>query len=137
MKIAVCGSMTVSKKMIEVETKLIKLGHSVVLPEFTKEYAKLESADKMHSESAKNKINYDLIRKYFDKIKEVDAILIINETKNNTENYIGGNSFLEAGFAHILNKTIFLLNPLPDMSYTDELVAMKPIVINSDFSKIV
>ena len=137
MKIAVCGSMTVSKKMIEVETKLVKLGHSVVLPEFTKEYAKLESADKMHSESAKNKINYDLIRKYFDKIKEVDAILIINETKNNTENYIGGNSFLEAGFAHILNKTIFLLNPLPDMSYTDELVAMKPIVINSDFSKIV
>ena len=137
MKIAVCGSMTVSKKMIETEKELIKLGHSVVLPEFTKEYAKLESTDKMHSESAKNKINYDLIRKYFDKIKDVDAILIINETKNNTENYIGGNSFLEAGFAHILNKKIFLLNPMPNMGYTDELVAMKPVVISSDLSKIV
>lgn len=136
MKIAVCGSMTVSKKMVAVETELVKLGHSVVLPEFTKEYAKLESTDKMHSESAKNKINYDLIRKYFDKIKEVDAILIINEARHNIENYIGGNSFLEAGFAHILNKKIFLLNPLPNMGYTDELVAMKPVVINGNFSKI-
>jgi predicted RNA-binding protein with PUA domain len=137
MKIAVCGSMTVSKKMIEAEKELIKLGHSVVLPEFTKEYTELESSDKIHSESVKNKINYDLIRKYFDKIKAVDAILIINETRHNIENYIGGNSFLEAGFAHILNKKIFLLNVLPNMIYTDEIIAMKPIAINGDFSKIV
>ncbi len=137
MKITICGSMTVSKKMIEAEKELIKLGHSVALPEFTKEYAMLESGQAMHSESFKNKMQHNLIRKHYDKIKDSDAILIINETKNNTENYIGGNSFLEAGFAHVLNKKIFLLNPVPNMGYTDELAAMAPIIINGDFSKIV
>jgi hypothetical protein len=33
-------------------------------------------------------------------------------------------------------KKIFLLNPSPQMAYSDEIVAMKPIVINGDLSKI-
>lgn len=36
MKIVICGSMTASKEMVEAEKKLIKAGHVVVLPEFTK-----------------------------------------------------------------------------------------------------
>lgn len=136
MKIIICGSMSASKEMVSFENKLITLGHSVILPEFTHEYAQMDTIDKMHTESAKNKVDYDLIRGYFDKIKEGDAILVLNIERKGIEGYIGGNSFLEMGFAHILNKPIYLLNKIPDMGYKDELQAMNPIVLNGDLSKI-
>jgi predicted RNA-binding protein with PUA domain len=62
--------------------------------------------------------------------------LVVNEDLNNVEGYIGGNTFLEMGFAHVLNKKIFLLNPIPEMGYEDEIVAMKPVVLNNDLEKI-
>ncbi|MDQ3089531.1 MAG: hypothetical protein M3Q24_00040 [bacterium] len=136
MKVVICGSMTASKEMVEAEKALVEFGHVVVLPEFTHEYATMETFDRMHSESARNKVEYDLITNYYHKIKESDAILVINVSRKNISNYIGGNSFLEMGFAHILNKKIFLLNPTPEMGYLDEIMAMKPIIINGDYSKI-
>ena len=33
------------------------------------------------------------------------------------------------GFAHVLNKKIYLLNNIPEMSYSDEIRAMQPIVL--------
>jgi predicted RNA-binding protein with PUA domain len=60
----------------------------------------------------------------------------VNIDKGGFSNYIGGNAFLEMGFAHILNKKIFLLNEIPEMIYTDEILAMQPIVLNGDLSKI-
>lgn len=66
-----------------------------------------------------------------------DAVLVLNIDKHGIANYIGGNTFLEIGFAHILNQKIFLLNPIPDMPYyKTEIVAMNPIVINGDLSLI-
>lgn len=66
-----------------------------------------------------------------------DAVLAVNLDKHGIKNYIGGNTFLELGFAHVLNQKIFLLNPIPDMPYyKTEIVAMKPIVINGDLSQI-
>ena len=72
----------------------------------------------------------------FNLIKESDAVLVVNVDKNDIKNYIGGNTLLEMGFAHVLNKKIFLLNNIPDISYKDELRAMQPIVLNNDLSKI-
>ncbi len=40
------------------------------------------------------------------------------------------------GFAHVLDRKIFLLNDIPDISYTDEIRAMKPIILNGDISLI-
>ena len=136
MKIVICGSMTFSKSMIDVEKELLKIGHAVIIPRHTKEYAELKLAEEIHTESVKNKINYDLIRDYFEEIKNADAVLIINKEKNGIKHYIGGNSFLEMGFAHILNKKVFLLNEIPKMIYTDEIKAIQPIVLNDDLSKI-
>jgi predicted RNA-binding protein with PUA domain len=136
MKIVICGSMSASKEMVEVEEKLLVLGHTVVLPEFTHDYAKMDTIDKMHTESARNKVQYDLIREHFDKIKDGDAILVVNTNRKEIEGYIGGNSFLEMGFAHILNKPIYLLYQIPDMGYKDEIEAMEPILLNGDLNKI-
>jgi len=41
------------------------------------------------------------------------------------------------GFAHVNDKKIFLLNPLPEESpYIDEIKAMVNIVLNGDLAKI-
>ena len=69
------------------------------------------------------------------RIRELSQIRSILE-KNNIKNYIGGNSFLEMGFAHILNKKIFILNDIPEMIYTDEIEAMQPIALRGDLTKI-
>ncbi len=90
----------------------------------------------MHSESVKNKMDHDLIRDYFEEIKTGDAVLIVNDERKGIANYIGGNSFLEMAFAHVLHKEIFLLNPIPEMGYSDELIAMQPVILNGDLSLI-
>lgn len=136
MKIIVCGSMTAARKMVEVEKELASLGHEVVLPRFSHEYAQMGSEEEMHSESVKNKVDHDLIRDYFEEIKGGDAVLIINDDRKGIKNYIGGNSFLEMAFAHVLNKKIFLLNPIPEMGYSDELIAMHPDILNGDLNLI-
>lgn len=58
----------------------------------------------------------------------------MNISKNGIENYIGGNTLMELGFAHVMNKKIYLLNPIPEMSYTDEIIAVQPAIINGDLS---
>lgn len=128
--------MSASKEMVEAENKLVALGHSVVLPEFTYDYAKMDMVDKVQTESVRNKVEHDLIRGYFEKIKEGDAILVVNIERKGVDGYIGGNSFLEMGFAHVLNKPIFLLNQIPDLGYKDEIEAMNPVLLNGDLSKI-
>jgi len=84
----------------------------------------------------KNKVKNDLIREYYREIGDSDSILVINENINGVKNYIGGNSFLEMGFAHVLNKKIFLLNPIPEIGYKDEILAMQPIILEGDLSQI-
>jgi nucleoside 2-deoxyribosyltransferase len=121
--------------MVDIEKSLNELGHEVVLPSFTHEYAKMETIDKIDTESARNKIEQDLIRGYYNKIKDGDAIVIANVERKEVEGYVGGNSFLEMGFAYVLNKPIYLLNKIPSMGYTDEIKAMEPIVLAENLKK--
>ena len=66
-----------------------------------------------------------------------DAILVLNYDKKGIKNYIGGNTLMEIGFAHILNKKIFLLNPIPDIDfYKSEIEATKPIILNGNLSNL-
>jgi predicted RNA-binding protein with PUA domain len=136
MKIIICGSMKVCQKMIEMKNKLEKRNHTVLLPRHTEEYAEMKTSDHIHKESVKNKINHDLIRDYYNEISNGDAVLVVNEDLNNIKGYIGGNSFLEMGFAYVLNKKIFLLNEIPKMIYRDEIIAMQPTILNGDLRKI-
>ena len=131
-KIAISGSMLFSKEMLKKKTELEKLNHKVTIPKNAKEFAE----NKIEVEDKWKKLEIDAIRSYFNEIKKCDSILVLNITKNNIENYIGGNSLIEIAFAHVLKKKIFLYNPAPKMSYTDEIISMKPIIINQDIKKI-
>jgi len=84
-----------------------------------------------------NKFQKDAILSFWNEMQDGEAILVCNWKKRGIENYIGGNSFLEMGFAHVLNQKIFLLYPIPDIDlYRTEIEAMHPIVIGGDLSKI-
>jgi len=129
MKITVCASMTFSPEIVEIARKLKERGHEIDLPKFTEHYSTLSSREEMHVESAHNKIEHDLIRYYFRLIEKSDAILVVNKTKKGIENYIGANTLLEMGFAYVLDKPIYLLNPIPRQDSSDEIIAMRPIVL--------
>lgn len=76
----------------------------------------------------------EAIRLHFEKIEWCDAILVLNYPKNGIENYIGANTLVEIGLAFHLRKKIFLLHPIPVMQYSEEIISMKPKVIEGNFS---
>ena len=130
MKIVICGSMKFSTDMLVVKAELELRGHEVTVPKGMEMYL----SDNDTVESAELKLQHDYIRYYHNKIFETDAILVLNKTKNDIENYIGGNTLMELGFAHVMHKKIYLLHPIPQMNYSDEIIAVQPIVIHGDLS---
>jgi hypothetical protein len=143
MKIVICGSIDATYEIKEIADKLEKAGHETEIPLTSQRILNGElTLDEFKKEKEKNgdgfvrKVHDDVIRRYYELIKNSDSVLIANYPKKGIDNYIGGNTFLEMGFAHVLNKKIFLLNPIPEVSYKDELLAMQPIILNGDLSKI-
>lgn len=129
--LTICGSMKLKEKMTQVESQLKDLGFSVLLPnmEETGDYASMTETEQYQF---KNRMIVD----HFNKIKEGDAVLILNDRLKDTDNYIGANSFLEIGFAFSLGKKIFILNGLPQQSNTIEIGGMLPVCLNGDLGKI-
>ena len=108
-------------------------GHEVLTPVDTKEFDYEGANDR---ERADLKRDRDLIRTHYEKIKISDAILVLNEDLPGRPNYIGGNSFLEMGFAHVLDIPIFLMQTVPQSPYRSEMLAMDPIVIHGDLLRV-
>ena len=135
MKICVCCSLTFTDQVKEIAKKLEENGHEVFLPNGV-------LVDAIHQPdfepvSAKRNNGYDAIIDHFEKIRNSDAVLVCNFTKNNVENYIGANTFLEMGFAYYEGKPIFALNPLPDYKYiNDEILSFDVKILNGDLTKI-
>jgi hypothetical protein len=142
MKIAICSSLDFINEIKEVGEKLSQMGHEVTLPHTAEKIYNGEATydqvmeEKQNGEFANRGIRQDSLNYYYGKIKEGDAILVLNHKKKDVEGYIGGAVFLEMGFAHVLGKKIYLLNNIPVMSYTDEIKMMQPIILNEDISKI-
>lgn len=136
MKIGVVGSMQYTEKMMEACEALTKLGHVAFMSNFGSAFVGKSDAEK-EVIKIHQKNNLDAIREFWELMQGADAVLVMNLDKHGVKNYIGGNTFLEMGFAHVLNQKIFLLNSIPDMPYyKTEIVAMKPVVVNGDLSKI-
>ena len=136
MKIGVVGSMQKTEKMITLKNQLIKLGHKAYLTNLANPF--IGKSDKEKEKiKLRQKFNKDAIRAFWKQMQGGDAILVANFDNHGIKNYIGGNTLMEIGFAHVLNQKIFLLNPIPDIKfYKTEIEAIKPIIINGDLNKI-
>lgn len=136
MRIGVIGSMQFTEKMLEVRDELRKLGHDAFVTDLHDAFVGKSDEEKERIK-IEQKQQQDAIREFWRVMQGAEAILVLNLDKNGIKNYIGGNSFLEMGFAHVLDQKIFLLNPIPEMLYTSEIEAMKPVVINNDLTQVV
>jgi len=127
--------------MLATKNKLNELGHEGVMHQVMEDLAldkNPELMKRVETNHAQVKREGGFIKWYHDSIKDSDAILVLNFDKNGVKNYIGGNTLMEMGFAHVNGKKIFLLNPIPeDLNYTDEIKAMADIVLNGDLNKII
>jgi hypothetical protein len=146
MKITICGSIAFYAEMQEMRQQLEFLGHEVKLPpvEVADEDGNMipvgEYYIKRKAETNETGWIWDrkeeAMRLHFQKVEWCDTVLILNYEKNGIANYIGANTLLEMGLAFHLRKKIFLLNPIPEISYKEEILGMKPIIINGNLSKI-
>lgn len=135
--ITICGSMTFIKEMEEVEDILKKRGFTVFVPKGLRMARKgTWKLPKKYKEKVAAKIEHDFIRAHFRAIDKSDAVLVLNYTKGRKKNYIGGNTFLEMGYAFGRDKKIYLLNPIPRCSYGTELKAMQPIILRGKLENI-
>ena len=129
--IAICGSMRFAKEMEMWRKKLTEQGFNVFVPGGTEDLTGYKEAGSTE-EATKRKVENDYIRSHYKFIKQSEGILVLNYDKDGVKNYIGGNSLMEMGFAFSLNRDIFLFHESPDVSYSPEINAMRPIVINED-----
>lgn len=134
MKIGVIGSMQYTEQMLKAKEELIALGHDAFLTDLHEPFIGKTDEEK-EAIKLDQKNNKDAIREFWNMMQGADAVLVLNLDKHGIANYIGGNTFLEIGFAHVLGQKIFLLNPIPDIQfYKTEIEAMKPVILNGDLS---
>jgi len=133
MKICICCSLSFGDEVREIARQLEEMGHEVLLPNgVINRLSEQENFDPVQA-----KIDTDSSHKHVDKIRQSDAILVCNFTKNGIENYIGANSFAEMFAAYYYNKTIYTLNPLPDMPYiNDEIRSFGAKILNGNIKEL-
>ena len=119
--IVLCGSMKVKDKIIEVANTLEDMGYNVFLPVECMQGVDKIIASRFHIDRVINPEN--------------EIILVVNDTKNGIENYIGPNSFAEIAFGFYFRKKVYLLNDIYE-PYKDELLAWNVVALNGDLGKI-
>ena len=147
MKITICGSTAFINEMEKVSNELTTLGHEVKFPPMMKfdehnnpiptaEYYKYKKEAAGKPDHWIWKRHDEPIRDHFEKVAWSDAVLILNYDKNNIANYVGPNTLMEMGLAFFLKKPIYLLNPIPDVAWFEEITGMHPIVIDGNLENI-
>ena len=143
--ITICGSIAFYDEMLAMRDTLNELGITALLPptEIAGEDGSPMDVRKYYAaRKEKNPPAWvwerkaEAIATHFSKIEQSDAILVLNYDKNEIEGYIGANTLLEMGLAFYLKKPIYLLNKVPHMGYTEEILGMKPVVLEGDIQKI-
>jgi len=123
-------------KMLEYRDKLNALGHEAFVTDLHKAMIG-KNDEEIEKIKLHQKYNMDAIREFWNTMQGADAVLVLNLDKNGIKNYVGGNTLMEIGFAHVLNQKIFMLNPIPDMPYCKtEIEAVKPIIVNGNLDLI-
>ena len=131
MKIMIVCSYTFYDKIAEIKKELEKMGHQVFSPNGYNDPNFITNA---RNEDGFSDWVAGLKRKSEETITKVDALLVLNYTKNGVENYIGGSTFLEMHDAYRMNKKIYIINDLPEGILTDSIIGFKPILLKGNLS---
>lgn len=120
-RIVLCGSKKFKDEILNLGEELKSKGYEIVVPkEFLVEMDKREHSMLHFSEIANER---------------TDAVLIVNEDKEEVKNYIGPNSFAEIAMAFYFGKKVYLKNDIY-IPYQDELVGWGVIPLKGEINKI-
>ncbi|KKP81323.1 MAG: hypothetical protein UR82_C0067G0001, partial [Candidatus Moranbacteria bacterium GW2011_GWF1_35_5] len=108
MIITICSSVDFTPRIIEIKKELEKNGWKVNIPFFTTKILNgelsfedyLNAKEKGGDIGMRNAESVDMIKTYWDYIRNSDAILVLNLEKKGIKNYIGGSTLMEMGFAY-------------------------------------
>jgi hypothetical protein len=145
MKITVCGSTAFIDELEKLALALGTLGHEVKLPPsiittadgnsvHTREYYQIKKS--FPHDPAFWHDHTNRIKDHFEKVQWSEAVLIADYDKNGIAGYIGGNTLMEMGLAFHLGKKIFLLRPVPEIAYREEILGLRPIILNGRLEEI-
>lgn len=143
MRLTLCGSVAFVHEMDALRQELEMLGHEVKMPGLQKmgpdgvlipttEYYAHKKAAVNNPDHWIWKDHSQAIQDHYRKIEWSEAVVITNYNKNGVDNYIGPNTLIEMGVAFYLGKPIFLLNPVPQISCYEEIIGVKPILIDGN-----
>jgi hypothetical protein len=136
MKVGVVGSMHYTEKMMSICNELKKLGHDAYMSKFAATFIGKNDEEKERIK-LEQKYQQDAIREDCKWVKDMDALVVANYDKYGIANYIGGNAFIEMAYAYLLEKPVYLLNPIPEVPYYGtEIIGMKPVVIDGDLTRV-
>ena len=146
-KITICGSIAFYQRMLDVKSKLEKLGHEVKLPpsKVKDQQGNLISVEeyyKIRKNAGKDSPKWiwerksEAIKNHLKKIEDSENILVTNYDNKGIMGYIGSNTLIEIGVAFYLNKGIYLINNIPKLPSEEEIFGMNPIILNGNLSKI-
>lgn len=124
--IAICSSMQFAAEIKEVARTLEEYGWKVYMPDLSEkstEYLHLPAEEKQAAKRS-------FITNHFEKIKQSEAILVLNYEKKGVEGYVGSNTLMEIGVAFSLGKTIYLLYSPGEQSCQEEVLALASVVLN-------
>ena len=147
MKITICASIAFIDDMVRVKGELEELGHEVKMPPThikndkgeempVSEYYRFRKEEAGDDDAWVWDLKEKAMHWHFDKVAWSDAVLILNYDKKGIEGYVGGNTLLEMGVAMHLKKPIYLLNQIPEIDYKEEILGMKPVMIEGDLNRI-
>ncbi len=146
MKITLCGSIAFYDEMLDIKKRLEASGHEVKLPPVkvkdaegnlipVKEYYEIRKTAGDDEDWVWDR-KAEAIMSHFKKVEWSDAVLVLNHDKKGIKGYVGGNTLMEIGLAFFLDKKLFMLNKIPEIFYKEELLGMKPTVINGKLEMI-
>lgn len=133
MKIFLVCSKSFYYKIPPIQDFLEKEGHLIILPN-SYQHPEQESEYRGTSKHAEWKAT--MFKHSEEVIRDVDALLVLNYSKNGIENYIGGATFLEMYEAFKENKKIYMMNNIPEGILKDEIIGFNPTIIHENLKKI-
>jgi len=139
MKIFIVCSKSFYTKVEPIKQELEKKGHTIIVPNLYEERTKEvepESTAWNFGQTEHIKFKKNMYKMSREKIKNVDALLVLNFDKENKKNYIGGATFLEMYNSFLENKKIYLFNDIPHGDLYDEIHGFEPTIINGNLDLI-
>lgn len=133
MKIWIICSKRFYNVIPDIQRQLIQAGHIVFLPN---NYDNPTAEDKSWENNTHQLFKKSLFYLSKARIREVDAVLVLNLSTKNQKNYIGGTTFIDIYEAFMQKKKIYLYNDIPPGILYDEIHGFSPVVIHGDLEKI-